>query len=159
MLFSGLIVRSSSIHAAGCYTTRPIRKGVRVCEYDGQRMSKALADARYEGRPVTYLFSCGRNTVIDGFGMAMFLNHSCDPNCETTQHGDRVFISTLRDVAAGEELTYEYNLYDSDDEDAHCFCAAPNCRATLFSPLELKRRARVRARSNSASTPGPSHAR
>ena len=143
-MFPGLIVRSSSIHAAGCYTMRPIRKGVRVCEYDGQRMSKAVADARYEGRPVTYLFSCGGNTVIDGFGMAMFLNHSCDPNCETEQDADdRIFISTLRDVAAGEELTYEYNLYDSDDEHQHCFCAAPNCRATMFSDLEFKRRARI----------------
>lgn len=82
---------------------RPIRKGVRVCEYDGQRMSKAVADARYQGRPVTYLFSCGGNTVIDGFGMAMFLNHSCNPNCETEQDADdRIFISALRDIAAGE---------------------------------------------------------
>ena len=82
---------------------RPIPKGVRVCEYDGQRMSKAVADARYLGRPVTYLFSCGGNTVIDGSGMAMFLNHSCNPNCETEQHGDRVFISAIRNIAAGEE--------------------------------------------------------
>jgi hypothetical protein len=153
MSFSGLIVRSSSIHAAGCYTSRPIEKGVRVCEYDGQRISKAAADARYKGRPVTYLFFCGRNTVIDGFGMAMFLNHSCDPNCETEQDANhRIFIRTLRRVAAGEELTYEYNLHDSDEDDAPCFCAAPNCRATMFSPLELKRRART-ARRKPASNP------
>jgi hypothetical protein len=150
MIFPGLIVRSSSIHAAGCYTTRPIAKGVRVCEYDGQRMSKAVADARYKDRQVTYLFSCGGNIVIDGFGMAMFLNHSCNPNCETEQRADRIFISTIRDVAAGEELTYEYNLYDSDEEAQHCFCAAPNCRATMFSPLELKRRARIARRKSSA---------
>jgi SET domain-containing protein len=152
MLFSGLIVRSSSIHAAGCYTTRPIRKGTRVCEYDGQRMSKAVADARYEGRTVTYLFFCGGNTVIDGFGTAMFLNHSCDPNCETEQDADnRIFISAIRDIAPGEELTYEYNLHDSDEDEAPCFCAAPNCRATMFSPLELKRRARIAAKRNAAS--------
>jgi len=143
MMLPGLIVRSSSIHAAGCYTMRPIGKGARVCEYDGQRMPKAVADARYEGRVVTYLFSCGRNTVIDGFGIAMFLNHSCDPNCETEQDADgRIFISAIRDIAAGEELTYEYNLCDSDDDEAECFCCAPNCRATMFSELELKRRAR-----------------
>ena len=147
MMFPGLIVRSSSIHAAGCYTTRPIHKGVRVCEYDGQRMSKAVADARYLGRSVTYLFSCGGSTVIDGFGIAMFLNHSCDPNCETEQDANhRIFISTIRDVAAGEELTYEYNLYDSDEKAQNCCCAAANCRATMFSPLELKRRTRIEKR-------------
>jgi len=151
MMLPGLIVRSSSIHAAGCYTTRPIRKGVRVCEYDGQRMSKAVADARYEGRPVTYLFSCGGNTVIDGFGMAMFLNHSCDPNCETEQDSNhRIFISTLRDVAAGEELTYEYNLYDSDEDSQDCYCGTLNCRTTMFSALELKRRARIAKRKPAA---------
>jgi len=143
MLFPGLIVRSSSIHAAGCYTTRHIKKGFRLCEYDGQRMSKAVADARYEGRPVTYLFSCGGNTVIDGFGMAMFLNHSCNPNCETEQDADdRIFISTLRDVAAGEELTYEYNLYDSDEDNCDCYCGAKQCRGTMYSEEEVKRRAR-----------------
>ena len=56
---------------------------------------------------------------------------------------DRIFISTLRDIAAGEELTYEYNLYDSDDEHERCFCAAPNCRATMFSPEEIRRRKRA----------------
>ena len=146
-----LVVRPSPIHSTGVYTTRPIRRGTRVCEYDGQRMSKAVADARYEGRAVTYLFSCGGNTVIDGFGMAMFLNHSCNPNCQTEQDArDRIFISAIRDIAAGEELTYEYNLYDSDDEHQHCFCAAPNCRATMFSDLEFKRRARIARRKLSA---------
>jgi hypothetical protein len=150
MLIPGLVVRSSSIHAAGCYTTRPIKKGVRLCEYDGPRMSKAVADARYEDRHVTYLFACGGNQVIDGFGTPMFFNHCCDPNCETEQdeHG-RIYISTVRDVAAGEELTYEYNLHDSDEDAQDCYCGAPICRGTMFSEMELKRRAR-KAKKNAA---------
>ena len=84
---------------------------------------------------------------IDGFGMAMFLNHSCDPNCETEQDANhRIFIRTLRRVAAGEELTYEYNLYDSDEKAQNCCCAASNCRATMFSTLEIKRRTRIEKR-------------
>jgi len=151
-MLPGLIVRSSSIHAAGCYTTRPIKKGVRVCEYDGPRMAKSVADIRYEGRSVTYLFACGGNRVIDGFGTAMFVNHCCNPNCETEQdENGRIFVLAIRDIAAGEELTYEYNLCDSDEEDAQdCFCSAPNCRNTMFSNAELKRRARVAAKSASS---------
>jgi SET domain-containing protein len=151
MMIPGLVIRSSSIHAAGCYTTRPIKKGVRVCEYDGPRMSKAIADARYEGRFVTYLFACGGDQVIDGFGTAMFVNHSCDPNCETEQdENGRIFVSTIRDVAAGEELTYEYNLHDSDEDDQDCYCGAPACRNTMFSDLELRRRARIAKRKGAA---------
>ena len=139
-----LVIRSSSIHAAGCYTTRALRKGARVCEYDGRRLTKSIADERYADRPVTYLFTCGRNTVIDGFGAAMFLNHSCDPNCETVQELDgRVYIIAIRNVAAGEELTYEYNLHDSDEAGADCYCGAGACRGTMFSDEEMSRRARM----------------
>jgi SET domain-containing protein len=160
MMLPGLIIRSSSIHAAGCYTTHPIKAGVRICEYDGQRLSKAEADARYEGRCVTYLFSCGEDTVIDGFGTPMFFNHSCDPNCETEQDEDgHVYICTIRDVAPGEELTYEYNLHDSDEDNQDCYCGATVCRGTMFSDYELKRRARIAKRKATkpavASKPAP----
>ena len=142
-MVDGLVIRSSSIHAAGCYTTRAIKKGKRVCEYDGPRFSKDEADERYKGRDITYLFSCGIDqTVIDGFGIAMFINHSCDPNCESDNVDGRVFILAIRDIAAGEELTYEYNLFDSDDDDADCYCGAEKCRGTMFSEDEVKRRAR-----------------
>jgi SET domain-containing protein len=142
-----LLVRSSSIHAAGCYTLDAIPKGRRILEYDGPRISKALADERYADRPVTYLFGFeDRTDVIDGFGTAMFVNHSCAPNCETESYDGRVFIRAIRDIAANEELLYEYNLYDSDEDGADCYCGAPQCRGTMFSDWELKRRASAAAR-------------
>ncbi len=140
----GLIVRSSEIHAAGCYTTRVIRKGRRVCEYDGPRMSKKEADKRYQDRVVTYLFGYGEgNRVIDGFGAAMFMNHCCEPNCETEEENGRIFVIALRDIAAGEELIYEYNLWDSDDATQDCYCGKPKCRGTMFSAAEVERRAKM----------------
>jgi uncharacterized protein len=144
---NGLIVRSSDIHAAGCYTTRPLRKGQRVCEYDGPRMSKEIADERYADRSVTYLFGYGEgDMVIDGFGAAMFMNHCCEPNCETEENEDnRIFVVALRDIAAGEELVYEYNLWDSDDVEQDCYCGKPACRGTMFSPAEVERRAGLKA--------------
>ncbi len=142
-MVDGLIIRSSSIHAAGCYTTQAIKKGGRVVEYDGPRFAKKEADERYKDRDITYLFSCGDDgTVIDGFGIAMFINHSCNPNCESTNIGERVFIMAIRDIAAGEELTYEYNLHDSDEDDADCYCRAEKCRGTMFSEDEVNKRAR-----------------
>ena len=145
-MLPSLMIRSSAIHAAGCYTTRPIRKGARVCEYDGPRMTKAVADLRYADRFVTYLFGYGEgDMVIDGFGTAMFMNHSCNPNCETEDDNGHIYVLALRDIAAGEELVYEYNLYDSDDEEGTCHCGAPQCRGTMFSDRELERRAKVKA--------------
>jgi len=143
----GLIIRSSSIHAAGCYTTSPISKGVKVVEYTGPRVSKRQADARFKDSKITYLFGVGDgSTVINGFGMAMYINHSCDPNCETEELNGRVWVMSLRAIAPGEELTYDYNLYDGDEDDARCYCGARTCRKTMYSPEEIARRKRAARR-------------
>jgi SET domain-containing protein len=141
-----VIIRSSDIHAAGCFALEDIPKGTRVLEYTGERITKAEGDVRYEGRDFTYLFGLGKGeTVIDGHGMAMFVNHSCDPNCETDEIDGRVYIQTIRKVKAGEELTYDYWLYDGDD-DAPCHCGAKKCRGSMYSPAEMKKLARAAAK-------------
>ena len=120
-----LIIRSSAIHAAGCYTTTAVRKGTRVAEYTGPRLSKDEADAANEDSPITYLFGLGDGSVvIDGHCMAMFINHSCDPNCETEEITGRVWIRAIRKIEPGEEITYDYCLYDGGDDEATCNCGA-----------------------------------
>jgi SET domain-containing protein len=137
----GLIIRSSAIHAAGCYTTTAIRKGARVAEYTGRRLSKAEADAAYEESPITYLFGLGDGSiVIDGHCTAMFINHSCDANCETREEEGRVWVTAIRNIAPGEEITYDYCLYDGGDDEALCNCGARKCRGTMYSKEEIKRR-------------------
>jgi SET domain-containing protein len=141
-----LITRSSDIHAAGCFALENIPEGTVVLEYTGERITKEEGDVRYDGRPFTYLFGIGDGAiVIDGHGMAMFVNHSCDPNCETDEVEGRIFIKTLRDLKAGEEVTYDYWLYDGEDE-APCHCRSKSCRGSMYSPTELKRMERVAAK-------------
>ena len=136
-----LIIRSSEIHAAGCYTTSPIRKGARVAEYTGPRLSKAKADKSYDELPITYLFGLGDGSiVIDGHCMAMFINHSCDPNCETEEIRGRVWIKAIRSIAAGEEITYDYCLYDGGEDEANCNCGTTKCKGTMYSRAEVRRR-------------------
>ena len=136
-----LIIRSSAIHAAGCYTTAPVRKGTRVAEYTGPRLSKDEADAANEESPITYLFGLGDGrVVIDGHCMAMFINHSCAPNCETEEVRGRVWITAIRNIKAGEEITYDYCLYDGGGDEAFCNCGAKKCRGTMYSATEVRRR-------------------
>jgi SET domain-containing protein len=137
----GLIIRSSAIHAAGCYTTTPIRKGEHVAEYTGRRISKDEADAAYEDSPITYLFGLGDGEiVIDGHCAAMFINHSCAANCETSEEHGRVWVTAIKNIAAGEEITYDYCLYDGGDDEATCNCGARNCRGTMYSAEEIRKR-------------------
>ena len=58
--------------------------------------------------------------VIDGFCTAMFINHSCEGNAETSEDEQaRVWITALRDIPADGEITYDYCLYEGGDDPLH----------------------------------------
>lgn len=142
-----LVVRSSPIHAAGVFALDRIPKDTRILEYTGNRLKHDDADELYKDRPYTYLFGVGNGEyVIDGYGTAMYVNHACNPNCETEEDEDeRVWIMAIRDIEAGEELVYDYFLYDGEGE-AECTCGAENCRKTMYSPKEINKRKRAAAK-------------
>jgi uncharacterized protein len=144
---SHLIIRRSKIHAKGCFTTIPIKRGAQVAEYTGPRLTTDEADALYESQTRTYLFGLSDGKyVIDGTGVAAFINHSCDPNCEAHELEGRVVIISMRDIMAGEELTYDYNLYDGELDDlSPCCCGSNTCRGSMYSEEEIKKRKRRRS--------------
>jgi hypothetical protein len=141
-----LVVRPSPIHSVGVYTSAPIRKGTRVLEYSGPRITPEEADRLYENASRTYLYGLeDGKTVIDGEGIGAYLNHSCDPNCEIDEAKGRAWIFALRDITAGEELLWDYNLYD-DEDPAPCHCGSPKCRGTMYSREWLAKIRRREAR-------------
>jgi len=131
----------------------PIKKGSRIIEYLGERISHDEADRRYEEKGEddghTFLFIASNRTVIDAGvngNEARFINHSCNPNCETVIERGRVFIEAVRDIKPGEELGYDYQLtWESTDDPAElanytCRCGAKRCRGTMLDkhPVDLK---------------------
>jgi hypothetical protein len=65
---------------------------------------------------------------------------------------------SIRPIKAGEELTYDYNLYDGDEEDATCYCGAAACRRTMYSPEEVARKEKAeakKARKKATGKPAP----
>jgi hypothetical protein len=144
-------VRPSPIHGKGGFAARPIPRGTRVAEYTGERITHREADVRYDDarqrRHHTCLFAVDRDTVIDAAvngGPARYLNHSCEPNCAAVIEGGRVFIETLRDVAPGDELTYDYAIGregtadEASRERYACRCGARRCRGTMLSPRRAR---------------------
>ena len=155
-------VRHSPIHGYGVFALRRIRKGTTVIEYLGDRVSHAQADARYEDKDPndnhTFLFTVDAKTVIDAGvdgNEARYINHGCDPNCESTTLNKRIFIEAIRTIQPGEELSYDYQIQrDSDDppnvdEVYACRCGAKNCRGSMLEapkkPRKPGRRAPMRA--------------
>jgi SET domain-containing protein len=140
-------LRTSKIQGTGAFATRAIKKGTRIIEYVGQRISWRTADKRYDdekmGRHHTFLFTIDEKTVIDAAvdgNEARFINHSCDPNCEAITDRKRIFIDAKKSIPAGTELLYDYQYERSDDhtpEDEKfykCRCGSPKCRGTILAP-------------------------
>lgn len=153
---ASVIVRRSRIQGRGVFAARDFREGEAIIEYTGALITHAEADAQCDDegmrRHHTFLFAVDDRYVIDGArggNESRYINHSCEPNCESLIARRRVFIHALRDVASGEELLYDY-WYVTDDaytmEDLRriypCRCRAASCRGTLARP---PRRARRRA--------------
>jgi SET domain-containing protein len=62
------------------------------------------------------------------YNTARLINHSCDPNCEVTGKGTKLWISSIRDIKKNEELSYDYGFgYDENYKDFPCKCRASNC--------------------------------
>ena len=147
-------LRRSKVHGRGAFALKQIRKGTRIIEYMGDRITHRQADDRYEDKSDrdnhTFLFIVDRGIVIDG-GVngndARFINHSCDPNCESVIEDRRVFIEAVRAIKPGDELTYDYQIgrdkNDPPDVDEvfSCRCGATSCRGSMLWPPKRKARA------------------
>ena len=150
-----IIVRHSAIHGKGVFAACRIRKGTRVIEYKGKLITEDAADEKYgddEGTH-TFLLLLDNNMVIDANhngNSARWMNHSCDPNCETCEEDGRVFVDAIRNIKPGEELTYDYKLIVDEPYTAKlkrlyaCGCGKAKCRGTILGrrrPSQTNKRA------------------
>jgi SET domain-containing protein len=142
-------VRNSPVHGRGVFAVQPIRKGTRILEYLGDRVSHEAADKRYEDHDEndnhTFLFIVDKKTVIDagvGGNDARFINHQCEGNCESVIENRRVFIDAVRDIEPGQELGYDYEIGREKDDPPNvdeiyaCRCGSPKCRGTMLWPAK-----------------------
>jgi len=146
--------RQSSIHGNGVFATEAIGKGERVIRYKGEVRTHAAVDVDYAGHDETghtFLFSLNDEYVIDANrdgNVARWINHSCAPNCEAVQeenvkgkkHKDKVFIEAMRDIAQGEELSYNYGIVLDEPYTPElktlweCRCGSSECTHTMLQP-------------------------
>jgi uncharacterized protein len=142
-----VIVRRSPVHGKGVFALRRIAARERVLEYKGEVTSWREAVRRHQRHGVdghTLFFGLSDGRVIDGSqngNSARWLNHACAANCEAIEDAGRVFIETLQDIDAGQELFIEYLLAVDDplDEDTRrqyvCRCGATTCRRSMLADV------------------------
>lgn len=154
-----VVAKKSAIHGDGVFASEAIAAGERVVRYKGKLRSHEEVDALYGEQPEdghTFLFTVNEDYVIDANvdgNVARFINHSCAPNCEAVvhqnkngkRHKDKIQIEAIRDIAPGEELTYNYGIVLHEPHTARlkklwaCRCGSPQCTGTLLQPKRSKK--------------------
>lgn len=140
-------VRRSGVHGKGVFALQAIRAGERIIEYVGERITWTEALRRHPHDPSdpnhTFYFHIDERCVIDanvGGNAARWINHACEPNCESDETDGRVFIKALRDLTPGEELFYDYRLTLDErytpalKRQYACRCGSRHCRGTMLAP-------------------------
>ena len=108
----------------GLFATKPIPKGKRIIEYVGPLVPNQKVE-KSNGR---YFFGVNKKWSLDGSARtntARYINHSCQPNAETTvSNRRRVWIWARRNIKPGEEITYDYGkeYFEGIIEPIGCQC-------------------------------------
>ena len=135
-----IILKRSRIHSYGIFAKKDIPKDTRIIEYVGEKVTKAEADRRADiplekskkngEYGAVYIFILNKKHDVDGnvsYNTARFINHSCDPNCETEVIRGRIWVIALHNIKKGAELSYNYNYEYEDYEDHKCWCRSKHC--------------------------------
>ena len=141
-------VRKSKVHGTGVFATEDIKKGKKIIEYIGKKVTKSEGDKISENRIKRYLNSKTTGSVyifelnsrydIDGsplYNKARYINHSCSPNCEVDIIRGKIWITSIKKISKGDELSYDYGYdFDKDDFNDHvCNCGSLNCIGYIIS--------------------------
>ena len=141
-------VKKSKIHGTGVFASKDIKKNTKIIEYIGEKVLRSEGNKRSEKRLKRYLNSALTGSVyifevnskydIDGspiYNKARYINHSCDPNCEVDIKKGRIWISSIKNIKRGDELSYDYGFeFDEDDfMDHKCNCGSKKCIGFVIS--------------------------
>jgi len=135
-LAPGLEIRVSAIEGQGCFSKVLSRRGRKIAEYTGERISNAEANRRAQRRRLR-ICAIDNRWSLDGSkggNGTHYINHSCDPNSYMKIVYGHILFLALRDINPGEEITidYESTLHSNSKK---CTCGAPSCRRTINKVL------------------------
>jgi SET domain-containing protein len=133
-------VKKTDNRGLGIFAIRDIRKDEYITEFSGPVVK--IPD--FEGFPsevIDHLFNIGPHDYIMAREPAVRTNHSCEPNAGIVKD---VFMIAMRDIRAGEEVTFDYYIIIEDEWVMECQCGAPYCRKIIGKfrdlPTEIKKK-------------------
>ena len=130
--------KKSYVHGSGLFAVQNIKKGSKIIEYIGDKVTKKEGDKRADKQIKQYKKNNNNGMVyvfelydIDGsvaYNHAKLINHSCNPNCEVEIINNEIWISAIKNIKKYTELSYNYGYsYDTDYVDHVCKCGSSKC--------------------------------
>ena len=122
-----------------------------IFEYIGEVINEPTFRRRMmqydeEGIKHFYFMSLSKSEFVDATkkgNLGRFCNHSCNPNCYVDKWvvGDklRMGIFALRNIRAGEELVFNYNVDRYGAKPQPCYCGEPNCIGFIGGKTQTER--------------------
>jgi hypothetical protein len=131
-IYETLVVKPSGITGKGLFTPRPIAKGAKIGEFEGESIGLRESRRRAKGRRIVAIVELDRHALDAtrskrGF---RFINHSCDANTFIRCTPTRAEFYARRAIRAGEELTADYGRSHHEGK-LPCRCGASKCRGFL----------------------------
>jgi hypothetical protein len=123
--------RLLSTAARGVVAVAPISAGETVAVFGGTVADRATLDTMLAAQRSLSLQIDDDLFLVDpasanSDALGFRVNHSCDPNCGIV---GSVMLVAMRDIAEGEEITFDYAMTDSQDYDEFdCQCGTELCR-------------------------------
>jgi len=132
-LSPGLTIKKSTINGKGCFATTRFRRGKKIAEYSGERITDHEAMRRARRRRFLRICDIDGRFSLDGSrggNGTHYINHSCRPNAYMKNLYGHVLFFALQDIAPGDEITVDYEQTLLPDS-KRCTCGAANCRGTI----------------------------
>ena len=129
----GITIGKYQINGQGCFATLPFKRGKKIAEYTGERISDLEAQKRARNRRVLRICDIDGRWSLDGArggNGTHYINHSCQPNAFMRTLYGHVLFFALRDIEAGEEITIDYEQTLHPDS-KRCHCGAKTCRGRI----------------------------
>ena len=117
----------------GLYATQDIKEGTRIIDYVGKIITKKQTEdsEKFNNSKPIYLFNLNSRYDLDGsysFNRARLINHSCLNNCDYEGQGLKLWVTAIKDIKKGEEITCDYGFsYDENYKQFPCKCGSNNC--------------------------------
>ena len=117
----------------GLYAKQNIKEGTKIINYIGKILTNKEVEEsnKFDNKKPIYLFTLNKKYTLDGdftWNTAGLINHSCDNNCDYNGKGLKVWITAIRNIKKGEEITCDYGFgYDEDYKQFPCKCGSKNC--------------------------------